>query len=94
LLADARRRDAMLRAAQSPTETAMRATDNIAVTTYTYDQLSIMWQVSVRHLQREVARGKLHAFKVGGSTRFTHGEAERYIAAAMGEAMPAKKNAA
>ena len=72
----------------------MNAADHTALATYTYDQLSIMWQVSVRHLQREVARGKLRAFKVGGSTRFTHGEAERYIAAAMGEAVPAKRNAA
>jgi hypothetical protein len=72
----------------------MRAADNTAPATYTYDQLSIMWQVSVRHLQREVARGKLRPFKVGASTRFTHGEAERYIAAAMREATVAKENVA
>ena len=72
----------------------MRAGDDTAPATYTYDQLSIMWQVSVRHLQREVARGKLRPFKVGASTRFTHGEAERYIAATMREATVAKENVA
>ena len=72
----------------------MSAGENTVPVTYTYDQLSIMWQVSVRHLQREVARGRLRAFKVGASTRFTHGEAERYIAAAMREATVAKENVA
>ena len=33
----------------------MSTADNAAPATYTYDQLSIMWQVSVRHLQRDSA---------------------------------------
>jgi excisionase family DNA binding protein len=74
-------------------ETDMSAADNTAPATYTYDQLSVMWQVSVRHLQREVARGRLCAFKIGGRTRFTYGEVERYIAAATREAVaPSKKD--